>query len=1351
MKTAVLPSVQHNRRRGDPGGFSSDGFEIQHGAEPAGTVLTSVSPSHTVSQIKNAPPTPTRKENKTKKNVMSLLLDEPPPPPPPTPPPSKKSKQRAQSSMRARQGPSPKSEPKTVDDLMLKSEKAKDAYIEERLKSARAIYAQPDLCFDEPAGEYRGRPSITPTKQSTTGWSVTPTSAGKSVGTGTPPSTSKIQQIKPVVVSSSFSASSRKTTGKEVKDLFVRTVNSDTAAVSSSRQTLPPTNKRPSTPDARKRKVNVEQEQQPGLENVPNPTLHNRRSKTPKKVHDSPSFSASEEKPKEKKPGFLRKIFGKKKKYGSVDDNTTLSNESHSGQSLTKKSKSNTNLSLNASGSMGASFDFFAHDDVSTLTAPTVHGKRRQDPDPHVIPQAPSDPPLGDKWSKMESLAENVAEERKLPGNTPSEGLPAASPMSAQTNPIQNLSMRDPSPRSFSDDPFGLESTVDDPPLFLKASDDEDEEFEEKKEDDLMVKTSMTSQLDYMYSADSAVPPPPPPPPSSTKSKSSKASMASRSQLDYMYSADSAVPPPPPPPPSSTKSKTSKASQSPVATTPSKHDLIDSDTGLSFNPSVDSQNLSEKSLNVMDAAQINAQHVAFFSEDHGNSEENTQKPKHVETDVKEEKDTVMKLFNAYGSQFKNRQNKINAQKKTVTESQSRSLDISYGSALQRNVEVTPFGVTRGVEILRARREADIKSGVSERVVPTKKKPTVKDMSYMTIDEPEPKDPIQRAGRRLLAKAAVPIQSACRRYLAQCEAVDRMWALMEIQCYFRRWRARAFLLSNTEAAKTIQRAFRLKKRSAAATQIQRIVRGYLASMQTFDTVYMILLLQAKARGNFARDRLRNQQKAASIVQRFYRTIVTRKAFLNKQNAATKIQAEWRSHSCRAHYQAQNAATKIQAEWRSYSCRIQYQFDVVDIIIVQSIARRWMTNKAVHNEIKELKDNSAILIQSAWRGFQGYTDYIFTVIDILVIQRNIRRFLAKKCLGRMKREAFRRKQDDAATVIQSHWRRQVAQTEMLYDLVHIILVQSVARRFLVKKRSEREVEAAIAVQAAWRGFWEYSHYIILQYEATRLQAIVRGNTARRESSLKIGSAIMIQAVARMFLVQNNKLSIRQERLVLSAAMASLRQNNAARKLQFWWRIVLECQQEKNAALKIESFFFKRKGLPSRETRKSPTAKSPKTVHQKIKEIEEKKESGDDILEKVWLNTVDEDHVDVYAFSPQKSSSRLKRTSSRGGNRKSFDFPESDVSQVLQKAESFKIDKALRTARQLRKSDDKPSLSSDKYLKMYGIKSSRSHSDAVPSYRSPSPSSKKNHKIRVKDTYRDFSSIISGEGGFDGEEEV
>lgn len=76
----------------------------------------------------------------------------------------------------------------------------------------------------------------------------------------------------------------------------------------------------------------------------------------------------------------------------------------------------------------------------------------------------------------------------------------------------------------------------------------------------------------------------------------------------------------------------------------------------------------------------------------------------------------------------------------------------------------------------------------------------------------------------------------------------------------------------------------------------------------------------------------------------------------------------------------------------------------------------------------------------------------------------------------------KQRDAAVVIQSRWRTRAASDAYLLMLVDIILVQSVARRFIVHKsvaRLQEEIEsnAATTISSIWR-----SHTCLRQYRRT-----------------------------------------------------------------------------------------------------------------------------------------------------------------------------------------------------------------------------------------------------------------------------
>lgn len=387
--------------------------------------------------------------------------------------------------------------------------------------------------------------------------------------------------------------------------------------------------------------------------------------------------------------------------------------------------------------------------------------------------------------------------------------------------------------------------------------------------------------------------------------------------------------------------------------------------------------------------------------------------------------------------------------------------------------------------------------------------------------------------------------------------------------------------------------------ASIGTIQSVWRSYSARM-TFQMVIVdILIVQSIARRWAARRRVNliRHSVYTSAVTRFQATWRCFKAYITfkKFVAARRIQTAWRRYEARTNHHRFLSARDIQASWRCHTARVQH--------------RRYI---------------AARKIQSMWRGFQSYTDYIFMIVDVLVVQRMVRQWLAV-------RKAKQLRMDKFATRIQSVWRRHKAQVKLLYSLVHIIVVQSCARRYLSRfsveerkkvaaKRSlvlTKKAEAATVVQKTWRGFWSYSHFIIVQYEIARIQALIRGKLARETFNLKLGCAILIQAASRGFLAKTSMKKIVINRADVASAAQGLRQRNSAKRIQFWWRIVLDWTKEKNAALTIERFFVFVKAEVDREIRR----RERKSLSKEKKRKKKHRESEDQLLEKVWLNTVDE----------------------------------------------------------------------------------------------------------------------------------
>jgi len=359
------------------------------------------------------------------------------------------------------------------------------------------------------------------------------------------------------------------------------------------------------------------------------------------------------------------------------------------------------------------------------------------------------------------------------------------------------------------------------------------------------------------------------------------------------------------------------------------------------------------------------------------------------------------------------------------------------------------------------------------------------------------DPIQRAGAMILSAAAIPIQAEMRRYLAVKEREDRAWGVVVIQTYFRRWKAELTRYKYLYCATRIQSAFRgwlvrdtLEDKNYCATQIQKIARGYLATMSVYENLYNITVVQSIARRNAAIRMAEDRYRKICVIQGLWRGKQCRRELHYLHWTAQKIQTTWRGYTAKLSFQfdivdiiivqsiarrraaidlahrmraerVNNAATVIQKSWRSYDCTMNYLHAVADILIAQSVVRRWIARRYVSNYRTNLhfsmslriqmcarcwmartrlkKERAARDIQKVWRGFWGYTGYVFTLADIIIVQKTVRAHQARKRVAAMAKIRNVKNQYEAAVMIQKTWRGYCAQMEMLFNLVHIIIVQ------------------------------------------------------------------------------------------------------------------------------------------------------------------------------------------------------------------------------------------------------------------------------------------------------------------------
>ena len=498
-----------------------------------------------------------------------------------------------------------------------------------------------------------------------------------------------------------------------------------------------------------------------------------------------------------------------------------------------------------------------------------------------------------------------------------------------------------------------------------------------------------------------------------------------------------------------------------------------------------------------------------------------------------------------------------------------------------------------------------------RAVPESDKPA------LGFDQNKSSDPMHRAGLRLLAVAVIPIQGAIRRFLSKREALNRMWAIVTIQTFTRRWAAVTNLIDKREAAIRIQKSFRgwftrdfVEDQHYCAMQIQRIARGYLATLAVYADIYKVTLVQSYVRMKISVDEATYKMAFIIQLQSIIRGYLVRRLRRRLDRSAITIQKVWRGHAAQLNYQfdildvillqslfRQNkarhfvererqsrnieAATTIQAQWRSYDCTMNYLHYLADVLIVQSAIRRWIAavrTKKFRSELhfssvakiqkvsrvflvrnRNEKNNAALSIQTAWRGFVCYADYMFVIADVVIVQTCMRAWLARRDMaaashardceyikplqtlwrGYSVRQKFV-KYKQKVTICQSVLRRFVAWSKYMKALTERYAAETIQRAWwdYLLRRDEhyaattiqrywrghgckirysaeiRGFRSARKIQTSWRKFWLFSNFIIMLDSAIRLQAFGRGALSRRLLLQKHTSATMIQSHIRSF---------------------------------------------------------------------------------------------------------------------------------------------------------------------------------------------------------------------------------------------
>ncbi|XP_073498962.1 abnormal spindle-like microcephaly-associated protein isoform X2 [Phyllobates terribilis] len=366
---------------------------------------------------------------------------------------------------------------------------------------------------------------------------------------------------------------------------------------------------------------------------------------------------------------------------------------------------------------------------------------------------------------------------------------------------------------------------------------------------------------------------------------------------------------------------------------------------------------------------------------------------------------------------------------------------------------------------------------------------------------------QRMAYLAVRRRLVCVQSVMRRFSAQRRFMKARCAAIMIQACWRGYVQRDSFLQYKIAALIIQQRYR-------ARCLRALHRHYYMRRRTAAVV-----LQAAFRGSQIRSFLK-KERAACVIQRFYRSYTIRKNYMTLIRTVTSLQRRLRSKHERARFtDLRKAAVCIQRRWRETLVTRHIRKGFLQkreaAKTLQSVYKGYVVRRELHQ-----KRRAACVIQAAFRGFWQRQQFLRLRGAAVTLQQRFRALQQGRC------ELFRYMQlKDWVIRLQAcsrGWllRHQVARIKRERQLLRFssavhhhlcaIRIQRFFRNHLVLKRAQNHIIRVIYIQRWYRSRVQRRNFHTTQQRIITLQRTVRGWLQRRHQA-----ATKIQRNVRIFL--------------------------------------------------------------------------------------------------------------------------------------------------------------------------------------------------------------------------------------------
>ncbi|XP_072172217.1 abnormal spindle-like microcephaly-associated protein homolog [Diadema setosum] len=354
--------------------------------------------------------------------------------------------------------------------------------------------------------------------------------------------------------------------------------------------------------------------------------------------------------------------------------------------------------------------------------------------------------------------------------------------------------------------------------------------------------------------------------------------------------------------------------------------------------------------------------------------------------------------------------------------------------------------------------------------------------------------------------------------------------IRIQAHYRCHRERKMFAAKKAAAIKIQAAVRgyqslvstrrmKEERVNAALAFQRRWRAKVLRDREVVSYHLhrgaVITVQAAARGYIARQHLKKEHRAATVIQSVYRRHRASQAFRRTLSAVKTIQDHIRAHLLakqvqREYLQLKSAAVSVQAVFRGLIVRRQLERQHVSATKIQAFVRQLIARRRYTT-----MRCAAVILQRCYRakkcGQEQWLRYQLTRGACITLQAAVRGYLVRAQMKRWHR---------AATTIQRVYRgwRQVQEYQCTRST--LVQLQRQIRAYVVGKKMRNDYmamkAAAVVLQSAFRGL-SARHLVAKHRAARKIQAVYRMHTTRKNYLVQRGAAVTIQSSFRMFVVK------------------------------------------------------------------------------------------------------------------------------------------------------------------------------------------------------------------------------------------